>query len=143
MQGLCLNHRAEYRAQGCPTCSQSPDGVLHSLPSNLPIKCPDIWVPLQRMLRKVSQLSTWPGKPSKLGRRQVCDGKARARGAGLLTSLQVLVRGHGALAHVEREQPLHRVAERAEAALVGRRRQGLVPLQLLQDAARERAPRRC
>lgn len=42
---------------GCPTCSQSPDNVLHSLPSNFPIKCPDIWVPLHRMLRKISHNS--------------------------------------------------------------------------------------
>ena len=57
MQGLRLNHRAENLARGGPTCSPSPDSVLHSLPSNLPIKCPDIWAPLHRMLRKISHRS--------------------------------------------------------------------------------------
>ena len=56
-QGLCLNHCAEHLDQGRPTCSQSPDNVLHSLPSNLPIRCPDIWVSLPRMLRKISHNS--------------------------------------------------------------------------------------
>lgn len=37
-----------------------------------------------------------------------------------------------------REQPLHRVTERPELTFIGRHGVGLVPLQLLEDAARER-----